>query len=274
MDAAPASPVPLSVSPSQLHDLLERLPPPTIVDVRRNEAAAKDPQRLPNAIKRDPATIDAWASEIEPWRPAVVYCVHGREVSQNATVALAARGLDARYLEGGIEGWRAAGGATQAVRTPTRWVTRERPKIDRIACPWLIRRFIDAEAEFAYVPADRVRSFAAETGMTPYDVPDVEFSHVGAECSFDAFIHKYRLEGAEYAALAALANIVRAADTNALALAAQAPGLLALSRGLSRLFADDHTMLRWGMLCYDALYAWCRETPADARSKATAAASG
>ena len=262
MDAAPVSPVSISLSLSRLRELLEQFPPPTLVDVRRNEAAAKDPQRLPNAIKRDPDAIDAWAGELEPWRSVVVYCVHGREVSQNAAATLAARGFDARYLEGGLEAWRAAGGAVRDAQAPTRWVTRERPKIDRIACPWLIRRFIDAEAQFAYVPADRVRAYAAETGMTPYDVPDVEFTHVGPECSFDAIIHKYRLEGPGYEALGALATIVRAADTNALALAPQAPGLLALSRGLSRVFADDLIMLRWGMLCYDALYASCREAQA------------
>jgi len=267
MDAAPVSPVSLSVSFSRLQILLGQFPQPTLVDVRRNDAAVKDPQRLPNAIKRDPDTIDAWVGEIEPWRPVVVYCVHGREVSRNTAATLAARGFDAHFLEGGLEGWRAAGGATRAAQAPTRWVTRERPKIDRIACPWLIRRFIDAEAQFAYVPADRVRAYAAETGMTPYDVPDVEFSHVGPECSFDAFIHKYKLEGPDYAALAALATIVRAADTNALALAPQAPGLLALSRGLSSLFADDLAMLRWGLLCYDALYAWCRESQGKAQGR-------
>ena len=258
MDAAPDSPV--SISCSRLQELLGEFPPPTLVDVRRSDAVAKDPQRLPNAIKRDPEAIDAWASELEPWRSVVVYCVRGHEVSQHAAARLAARGFDAHYLGGGLEGWRAAGGPTRTPQAPTRWVTRERPKIDRIACPWLIRRFIDAEAQFAYVPADRVRAYAAETGMTPYDIPDVEFSHVGPECSFDAIIHKYKLEGPEYEALETLATIVRAADTNALALAPQAPGLLALSRGLSRAFADDLTMLRWGMLCYDALYAWCRET--------------
>jgi rhodanese-related sulfurtransferase len=258
MDAAPVSPV--SVSVPRLHELLGEFPPPTLVDVRRSDAAGKDPHRIRNAIKRDPEAIDAWAGELEPWRGVVVYCVRGREVSQNAAATLAARGLDARYLEGGLEGWRAAGGPTRTPQAPTRWVTRERPKIDRIACPWLIRRFVDAEAQFAYVPADRVRSYAAETGMTPYDIPDVEFSHVGPECSFDAIIHKYKLEGPDYAALSTLATIVRAADTNTLALAPQAHGLLALSRGLSRVFADDLMMLRWGMLCYDALYAWCRET--------------
>ena len=258
MDAAPASSA--SISFPRLQTLLAQFPPPTLVDVRRKEAFTRDAQLLPTAIKRDPEALDAWARELEPWRAVVVYCVHGHEVSQNAAAALAARGLDARYVEGGLEAWRAAGGPTRLAQAATRWVTRERPKIDRIACPWLIRRFIDPDAQFAYVPKERVRAYAAETGMTPYDVPDVEFSHVGAECSFDALIHKYKLEGPDYVALAALATIVRAADTSALALAPEAPGLLALSRGLSSVFADDLAMLRWGMLCYDALYAWCRDT--------------
>src|SRR5262249_25432686 len=126
MDAAQVSPVSLSISVPKLRELLGQLPPPTIVDVRRNEAAARDPQRLPHAIKRDPVAVDAWADEREPWRPVVVYCVRGHEVGQHAAAALAARGLDARYLEGGLEGWRAGGGATDAARLPTRWVTRER----------------------------------------------------------------------------------------------------------------------------------------------------
>ena len=260
MDAAPVSSVSLSISPSQLAALGAQFPPPTLVDVRRSDAFARDAQLLPKAIKRDPDAINAWMRELEPWRPVVVYCVHGREVSHKAAATLAAHGFDAHYVEGGLEAWRAAGGDMQPAHPPTRWVTRERPKIDRIACPWLIRRFIDADAQFAYVPAERVRAHAAETGMTPYDVPDVEFSHVGSECSFDAFIHRYKLEGEEYAALAALATIVRAADTNALSLAPQAHGLLALSRGLSRAFPADLTMLHWGMLCYDALYAWCLDT--------------
>jgi rhodanese-related sulfurtransferase len=266
MDAAPASSVSLSLSFPKLRALLAQFPPPTLVDVRRNEAFTRDAQLLPTAIKRDPDALDAWARELEPWRAVVVYCAHGREVSQNAAAALAARGVDACYVEGGLEAWRAAGGATRPARAATRWVTRERPKIDRIACPWLIRRFIDPDAQFAYVPKERVRAYAAETGMTPYDIPDVEFSHVGPECSFDAFIHKYKLEGVGYAALAALATIVRGADTGKLELAPQAPGLLALSLGLSRTFADDHAMLRWGMLCYDALFAWCRDAQGETRS--------
>jgi hypothetical protein len=136
-----------------------------------------------------------------------------------------------------------------------KWVTRERPKIDRIACPWLIRRFIDGAPEFLYVPASDVLRVAEETGAIPFDVPDVELSHVGELCSFDAFLRKYGLADP---ALAQLAVIVRAADTNRPELAPQASGLLAVSLGLSANFADDHAMLERGMVLYDALYAWCR----------------
>jgi hypothetical protein len=136
-----------------------------------------------------------------------------------------------------------------------KWVTRERPKIDRIACPWLIARFIDAAPEFLYVPAAEVTAVAASTGAVPYDVPGVELTHVGDRCSFDAFLLKYRLDEP---ALATLALIVRGADTSRLDLAPQSAGLFAISLGLSARFADDHEMLAHGMVMYDALYAWCR----------------
>lgn len=136
-----------------------------------------------------------------------------------------------------------------------KWVTRERPKIDRIACPWLIRRFIDSEAEFLYVPAADVQRIARETGATPYDVPGVEMGHVGERCSFDAFVSKYGLADP---ALARLATIVRGADTGRLDLAPQSAGLLAISQGLSKTHADDHAMLAHGMVIYDALYSWCQ----------------
>ena len=137
-----------------------------------------------------------------------------------------------------------------------KWITRERPKIDRIACPWLVLRFIDAEAEFLYVPAAEVSRLAAETGATPYDVPGAELGHLGELCSFDAFLRKYRLEEP---ALQRLAAIVRSADTSRLDLTPQSAGLHALSLGLSRVFADDHEMLRHGLVMYDALYSWCRD---------------
>ena len=137
-----------------------------------------------------------------------------------------------------------------------KWVTRERPKIDRIACPWLIARFIDKTPEFLFVPTEKVLAVARETGAVPYDIPGVEMSHEGEFCSFDTFLKKYQLTDP---ALQQLAVIVRGADTSRLDLAPQAPGLLALSLGLSRVFSDDHEMLQHGMVMYDALYAWCRD---------------
>lgn len=137
-----------------------------------------------------------------------------------------------------------------------KWVTRARPKIDRVACPWLIARFIDADAEFLFVPPNDVQRVATESGAIPFDVEGVRLSHVGPLCSFDAFLEQYELRDP---ALADLALIVRGADTARLDLAPQCPGLLAISLGLSRLFADDHEQLRHGFVVYDALYAWLRE---------------
>ncbi len=141
-----------------------------------------------------------------------------------------------------------------------KWITRERPKIDRIACPWLIARFIDQEAEFLYVPSSKVLATAKETGAIPYDIPGVEMGHDGELCSFDAFIKKYKLTDL---ALQQLAAIVRGADTDRLDLAPQAAGLLAISLGLSRNFSNDHEMLQQGMIIYDALYSWCKELQAE-----------
>jgi hypothetical protein len=137
-----------------------------------------------------------------------------------------------------------------------KWVTRERPKIDRIACPWLIARFIDREPEFLFVPPGDVLAVARDGAAIPYDVPDVELGHLGELCSFDAFLRKYRL--GDDASLAELAVIVRGADTGRPELAPQTAGLLAVSLGLSHLYRDDHEMLKHGMVLYDALYAWCR----------------
>jgi hypothetical protein len=135
------------------------------------------------------------------------------------------------------------------------WITRERPKIDRIACPWLISRFIYPEAEFLYVPVGEVFSIAAQTGAIPYDIPGAELSHVGELCSFDAFLKKYNLTDP---ALQALAVIVRGADTSRLDLTLQSAGFYAISLGLSHCYTNDHEMLEHGMVIYDALYAWCK----------------
>jgi hypothetical protein len=144
-----------------------------------------------------------------------------------------------------------------------KWVTRERPKIDRIACPWLIARFIDKDPEFLFVPAPRVLVTAVETGALPYDVPDVELTHVGELCSFDAFLQRYQLTDR---ALTQLAVIVRGADTGRPELAPEAAGLLAVSLGLSAIFADDHELLQQGMVIYDALYAWCQSCQGEVHS--------
>jgi hypothetical protein len=141
-----------------------------------------------------------------------------------------------------------------------KWITRERPKIDRIACPWLIERFIDKDAEFLYVPSRDVLRVAGETGAVPYDIPGVEMTHVGELCSFDAFLKKYQLTDP---ALMQLATIVRGADTSQLDLSPQSAGLYAISLGLSHSFKDDHKMLKHGMVMYDALYAWCKNAQSE-----------
>jgi rhodanese-related sulfurtransferase len=232
--------------------------PPLIIDVRRPSAFRAATDMISGALWRDPERVADWADELPRASRVVAYCVHGHEVSQGVAQALAGRGIAAQYLQGGIEeGWKAEGGALdrKSADSSTRWVTRERPKIDRIACPWLIARFVDPEAEFLYVPAKQVLEAAKERDAVPYDVPDVHFSHEGERCSFDAFLKHFRLTDP---ALEQLAVIVRGADTARLDLAPQAPGLAAISLGLSRNFADDLDMLRHGMVMYDALYAWCK----------------
>ncbi len=246
------------IDAAELRQIIDSESPPLLVDVRRQPAFRESADLIRGALRRDPARTAQWAKSLPAAACVVVYCVHGREVSQGAARELRTCGLDARYLEGGIERWRETGGelATKPKDASTRWVTRERPKIDRIACPWLIRRFIDPEAEFLYVPTPEVRRVAQERAAAAYDIPDVEFSHEGERCSFDAFLRKYRLRDP---ALEELAVIVRGADTNRLDLAPQAAGLAAVSLGLSRLYANDHEMLAHGMVVYDALYRWCKE---------------
>jgi rhodanese-related sulfurtransferase len=248
-----------SISYLNLTTAIHGASPPLLIDVRRRTAFDSAADMAQGALRRDPEHVERWAGMLPSASTVVVYCVHGHEVSQNVARALRDHGIESSYLEGGLEeGWKAHQGRVD--RKPpngaTRWVTRERPKIDRIACPWLISRFVDPEAQFVYVPSASVRETARETGAIPYDVPDVTFTHDGPLCSFDAFLKHYRLNDP---ALQQLALIVRGADTGELALAAQSPGLLALSLGLSRLYQDDHEMLAHGMIMYDALYRWCRE---------------
>jgi len=249
MDASVAS-----ISPAALRQARQSDRPPLLIDVRRNERFVESAYVVRGALRRDPNTVGEWKKTLPRAANVVVYCVHGHEVSQGV-----AKALGARYLEGGIEAWRQMGGdiSEKPPGAATRWVTRERPKIDRIACPWLIRRFVDVGAEFLYVPAGEVLRVAKERGAEPYDVPDVQFSHQGGRCSFDAFLRHYSLELDP--ALAELALVVRGADTHRLELAPQAAGLAAISLGLSRNFADDLDMLAQGMVIYDALYTWCKD---------------
>jgi rhodanese-related sulfurtransferase len=242
-----------SVTAAALRQSLRSDRPPLVIDVRRNERFRDSPYVIQGALHRDPATVEQWKRTLPAAASVVVYCVHGHEVSQGV-----ARALGARYLEGGIEHWKAGGGELFAkpAGAATRWVTRERPKIDRIACPWLIRRFVDPDAEFLYVAAGDVKRVSFERTAAAYDIPDVEFSHEGERCSFDAFLRYFRLQDP---ALEELALIVRGADTNRLELAPQAAGLAALSLGLSLNFQDDQQMLEQGMVMYDALYSWCRK---------------
>src|SRR5688572_1903695 len=203
--------------------------PPLVVDVRRQPAFLGAGDMVRGALRRDPAAIDQWKQTLPAGRDIVVYCVHGHEVSQNA-----AKALGARFLEGGIEAWRAAGGelSRKPAGASSRWITRERPKIDRIACPWLVRRFVGPDAEFLYAPTSEIGRISKEKTAIAFDIPNVEFSHEGENCSFDAFLKAYRLGEP---ALDQLGLIVRGADTGRLELAPQAAGLLAVSLGLSRL---------------------------------------
>jgi rhodanese-related sulfurtransferase len=245
-----------ALSPETLRAMLDARAPLSLVDVRREAAFAGDPVVIPGALRRRPDDAIEWGPALPAWRSVVVYCAHGHEVGRDAAQTLRALGLDARHLAGGLDAWRKAGGPIVPHRAPTRWVTRSRPKIDRLACPWFIRRFIDADAIVDYVPAGDVLAHARATGATPFDVPDVDYSHAGDRCSFDAFVARHAPDDP---ALAALADIVRAADTDRCADVPEAAGLVAVSVGLGRLLAYDHALLQHALLVYDALYAWCRD---------------
>jgi rhodanese-related sulfurtransferase len=246
------------ISPSDLHAAAVSGRAGLIVDVRREAAFRAAPTMVAGALRRDPEAVAQWAPELPAASSVIVYCVHGHEVSQTVAAELERRRIRGRYLEGGFAGWVESGFPLlhKPVGAATRWVTRERPKVDRIACPWLIHRFVDPGAEFLYVAPKDVLAVGKRMDAIPYDIPDVEFSHDGELCSFDAFLRIYHLDDP---ALAQLAVIVRGADTARLDLAPQAAGLAAISLGLSRRFADDHEMLRHGMVIYDALYLWCKQ---------------
>lgn len=250
-----------STSPAALAAQLQSDAAPLVIDVRKNEPFLSSEYTLPGALRRDPLQVADWVNDLPKSQSVLVYCVYGHEVGLNTMTALRQHGRNATYLLGGIEDWKIASLPLnkKATGQNTRWVTRARPKIDRIACPWLIRRFIDAQAEFLYVPTEHVRQTAKEQNAMAYDVnatiTETQFTHVGELCSFDAFIQHYRL--GQDASIARLASVVRAADTDTLERSPEAAGLLAISLGMSHTQQDDHAMLEAMMPVYDALYAWC-----------------
>lgn len=247
-----------SIAPDALYSRLGAAAAPVVIDLREPVEFTADEHMIAGAVHRDPHRVAEWSRELPAGRPVVLYCAAGGAASRDAAALLRGFGHDARWLEGRLAGWAARGLPRRRTRglKSDKWVTRARPKIDRIACSWLIRRFIDPVAEFLYVPSEHVFAVAAETGAVPFDLPGAEpFAHREEFCSFDAFLDVY---GIADPALDALARIVRGADTARLDLAPQSAGLLAVSPGLSALQADDHRMLEAGMTVYDALYAWCR----------------
>ncbi len=276
MDTVASSLSSFSISPEQFAAELGHANAPLVLDVRRAARFNESDRLLPAARHCAPEDVARFAAEHAPG-DVIVYCVYGHEVGQEAARALRDAGWNARFLAGGIEGGQEGVDEPQAVAgwraqplprlrkrpdlgvtgdQPSRWITRERPKIDRVACPWLIRRFIDREAEFFYAPTAQVFDEAQRLGAVPYDIPGAPIGHEWELCSFDALLKAFELDDAS---LSKLALIVRGADTDRLSLAPQSGGLLALSLGLSQLHAeDDHAMLEAAMPMYDALYAWCR----------------
>jgi rhodanese-related sulfurtransferase len=247
----------LPISAVDLYSHLGTERAPVLIDVRRGDAFGANDRMIVGAVHRSPEHVAAWAKDLPPDHPVVAYCTDGHQVSQGVASALRSAGIKAAYLEGGIMGWKEGFLPTRKKlgTIDGRWVTREHPKIDRIACPWLISRFINPRAEFIYVPAGEVLAAAEQRHATPYDIKGVQFGHVGDHCSFDAIVTHFEIKDP---ALDRLALIVRGADTSRPDLTPQCEGLLAVSYGLSANFPDDHEMLRHGMVVYDALYKWCR----------------
>ncbi len=255
-----------SISVDKLARLLGTPKSPVLIDVRTDDDFALDPRLVPGSVRRDFATVASWGQEFAG-RNAVVICHQGLKLSHGVAAWLRHAGTAAEVLEGGARAWAAAALpmvpiavlAARDDRGRTLWVTRARPKVDRIACPWLIRRFVDPDAVFLFVPPAEVQGVAERFGAVPFDVEGagMVWSHRGDLCTFDVMVEAFGL--GTLPALVRLAPIVRGADTAHPELAPEAAGLVALSLGLSRMFADDLEQLEAGMLIYDALYRWCRD---------------
>lgn len=254
---------PNTISSSQLSRLVGQPDTPILIDVRTDDDQALDPRMLPGSIRRDFRQVSSWARDL-PGHKVIVVCQRGLKLSEGTAAWLRHKGIEAEVLDGGFEGWVAHGGllVRQDVLPPrdaqgrTVWVTRARPKVDRIACPWLLRRFVDPSAVFLFVAATEVEGVAERFGATPFDIDGVFWSHRGELCTFDIMLDEFGLHSP---ALDRLALIVRGADTGRPELAAEAPGLLAASLGLSRMYNDDLAQLDAGVALYDAFYRWSRD---------------
>lgn len=261
---------PTEITADQLTRLIGLPDAPALIDVRIDEDYSADPRMLPAATIRDHRRIADCAREYKD-RKTVVVCQSGHKLSQGTAAWLRHIGIAAETLEGGFERWRDGGHLLWRTENlpplhangATVWVTRSRPKIDRIACPWLIRRFIDPTAVFLFVSASEVLAVAKRFDATPFDIDDVFWSHRGELCTFDVMLDEFGLASD---ALKQLALIVRAADTARLDLVPQAAGLLAASLGFSRMFRDDLAQLAAAMHLYDAFYRWCRDATGESHN--------
>jgi len=256
-------PSPTEITVSQLSRLIGTPNAPVLVDICIDEDFDDDPRLIPGAFRHPFPAVAELAPDLAGKR-VVVICQKGKKLSQGAAAILRDRGIAAESLAGGNFAWRDAGEPlVPADKLPARngegrtvWVTRQRPKIDRIACPWLIRRFVDPNALFLFVAPSEVLDVAEKFEATPFDVEEVFWSHRDDRCTFDVMIDEFALVTEP---LQRLATIIRAADTNRHDLAPEAAGLLAASLGLSRMYRDDLEQLEAGMQLYDAFYRWARD---------------
>ena len=255
---------PSEITPSQLNRLIGTPDCPDLIDVCIDADFEADPFLIPGSRRHPHTDLAGLKARLTPEGRTVIICQKGKKLSQGVAAWLAGDGIAAEYLSGGVQGWR---DAPDTMRIPvsalpppvdgqTLWVTRHRPKIDRIACPWLIRRFVDPNARFLFVSPSEVTSVADRFGATPFDIEDVFWSHRGDKCTFDTMCAEFNLASP---ALDRLAQIVRGADTDRHDLHPAAAGLLAISVGLSRQFRNDQAQLQAGLALYDALYRWARD---------------
>ena len=246
------------ISIQKLSKLIGTATAPVVIVVRTDEDFEDDPRLLPASQRRDYRTANEWHAKLEN-RPIVIICHRGAKLSHGTAALLRSFGHDAISLEGGFKAWKDDGQIllpSHHMAKSVLWVTRHRPKIDRIACPWLIRRFIDEQAAFMFVQPDQVEDVADRFGATPFDMPTGFWTHRGDGCTFDTMIDEFKLN---MPALQKMAEIIRAADTDRLDTSPEAAGLLAISLGLSRQYADDLKQLEAGLAIYDALFRWCRD---------------